>query len=805
MAIVIALASAAQASAADFLLEVEVTGEGNVGCMVNGGGLEGCEAEFEEGTQVTVIAEPEEGSEFVEWGGECDVETGNECEVEMDEAKFIEAVFGLEEFELTVETEGTGEGIVECEAEVGPAEPCLESETYLYGTEVSLYAEPEEGSEFVEWGGACSGEEEQCSLVIEEPLSVTATFEPGPFFGLKVETEGTGEGIVECEVDGLTEECEAEGEYPEGTVVTLYAEPSGGSEFVAWGGECDVVAGNECEVEMNEERTVEAVFNSTGPVEEFELEVSVTGEGKVDADSGAIVNCRESSSPCSDEYAKGTVVTLTATADSGNKFEGWTGCPAVEGNKCKVTMSADKSVTAEFVPVGEFELDVTVTGDGKVDANSGAIVGCRESSGVCFDDYVEGTVVTLTATADAGNEFDGWTGCDSEPSGKCQVTMDEAKSVTAEFVEIPVEEFELEVSVTGEGKVDANSGAIVGCREVGGVCFDDYVEGTVVTLTATADAGNEFDGWTDCDTVEGNKCKMTMSADKSVEAEFVTTPAPTVTALSPTSGSTAGGNVVEITGTNLTGATKVKFGTTEVSSPFGENTATKIKVTAPAHAAETVDVRVVTAGGESANTAADNYTYVSPPILTITKAGTGSGTVTCDGGACAASYPTGTEVTLAASPASGSTFAGWSGGCSGTGGCVVTLIADTTVTAAFTANPPPPTCATDPSLCPPPPNGIATAAGSAKVSGGKAALKITCSGGPCSGSFKLKAKVKQGTKTKNLVIGKASFSLAAGTTKTLKVKLSGPAKQELTRVKTLKAKLSGSGITARTVKLKLAK
>src|SRR5207245_6462597 len=51
----------------------------------------------------------------------------------------------------------------------------------------------------------------------------------------------------------------------------------------------------------------------------------------------------------------------------------------------------------------------------------------------------------------------------------------------------------------------------------------------------------------------------------------------------------------------------------------------------------------------------------------------------------AASYDTGTVVTLSASAASGSTFNGWSGGgCSGTGTCTVTMSAATTVTATFT-------------------------------------------------------------------------------------------------------------------------
>jgi hypothetical protein len=67
----------------------------------------------------------------------------------------------------------------------------------------------------------------------------------------------------------------------------------------------------------------------------------------------------------------------------------------------------------------------------------------------------------------------------------------------------------------------------------------------------------------------------------------------------------------------------------------------------------------------------------------------GSGTVSGGGircpGTCSASVNSGTLVTLTASPASGSTFAGWSGGgCSGTGACTVTVSAATTVTASFT-------------------------------------------------------------------------------------------------------------------------
>jgi hypothetical protein len=78
--------------------------------------------------------------------------------------------------------------------------------------------------------------------------------------------------------------------------------------------------------------------------------------------------------------------------------------------------------------------------------------------------------------------------------------------------------------------------------------------------------------------------------------------------------------------------------------------------------------------------------------LTVTKDGTGRGTVTSSpagidcGSDCSESYDPGTVVTLAAAPAAGSTFTGWSGACTGTGACELTMDADRSVTASFSVS-----------------------------------------------------------------------------------------------------------------------
>ena len=104
------------------------------------------------------------------------------------------------------------------------------------------------------------------------------------------------------------------------------------------------------------------------------------------------------------------------------------------------------------------------------------------------------------------------------------------------------------------------------------------------------------------------------------------TPAPTIASVSPTTVCTTGGVSVVVSGTNLTGATAVNFGSTAATS-FTIDSATQITAVVPSGVAGTVDVSVTTPGGTSSNTAADDLVY-SASSLSSLAVGAQTGSVT---------------------------------------------------------------------------------------------------------------------------------------------------------------------------------
>ena len=790
LALALLLPSGALAATHALTITTEGPGSGTVQCALNGDPPGPCAAQYEAGAEVTVSAEEDEGSEFLEFGGDCGPLS---CEVEMDEDHTVSVLFETlpSYHSLHVVPTGGGWGEVLCKVEGhGPGE-CADE--YEAGTALTLIAQAEAGSEFDGWGGACEGASgTECDLEMDSGKEVEADFELSPeAFALTIEESGEGEVI--CEREEGPEPCEET--YPEGSTVYLIAQAKPGSEFLAWEGECEHVFANECKVELDGARAVKARFKREAGAE-YKLSVSKTGTGSGTVTSSpAGINCG-SGAGCEHEYEEGVEVTLSQSASPGSEFKEWTGACTGSG-VCKVTMTEAKNVGAVFnlIPKPKFKLTVSKLGGGSGTVTSTpAGINCGSGAG-CEAEFEEGVEVELHETPTTGT-FKEWGGACSG-AGTCKVTMSAAKSVTAKFVK----SYKLTVSKTGSGSGKVTSApAGISC---GGSCEHEYEEGVEVTLNPEASTGDEFIEWGGACTGSG-ACKVTMSSAKSVSARFEPEPPPflalTVTKLGSGTGAVtstpAGIDCGATCSHEFEKATTVELH--QEASPGSEFIEWGGACTGSGNCKVKMNLaKEVTARFEPALTPSHT--------LTIQISGTGSGTVICDGGACAASYSEGTKVTLAAIPASGSTFTGWSGACSGTGSCEVTISADTTVGAAFASNPEPPASSE-----------AEVSSDRAPFEGNSAQIPLSCPApGFCTGVLNLYTRLpsthsrhqrrnsrRHHKRSRLTLIGSQAFSLTPGQSATIPVKVTNPKARRMLKLgATLVVRVTGTGVKTRVIRL----
>ena len=449
-------------------------------------------------------------------------------------------------------------------------------------------------------------------------------------------------------------------------------------------------------------------------------------------------------------------------------------------------MSAAQAVTATFTLI-PYTLTVAKAGTGSGTVTSSpAGISCGAD---CSEPYNSGTVVTLSQAATAGSTFAGWSGA-CTGTGACSVTMSAAQAVTATFNLIP---YTLTVAKAGTGAGTVTSSpAGISC---GADCSEPYNSGTVVTLSQAATAGSTFAGWSGACTGTG-ACSVTMSAAQAVTATFnlnpclhpdrreggnrqpaPSPPLPPASAaanrllralqlrhrrhpqpgrhrrlhlrrlerglhrnrrllghherrpvrhrhLQPQSPTPSPSRRREpAAGTVTSSPAGISCGA-DCSEPYNSGTVVTLSQAATAGstfagwsgACTGTGACSVTMSAAQSVTATFNLnpTYT----LTVAKAGTGAGTVTSSpagiscGADCSEPYNSGTVVTLSQAATAGSTFAGWSGACTGTGACSVTMSAAQSVTATFNLPSPTPSPSRrrEPAAEPSPPRPPASAA-----------------------------------------------------------------------------------------------
>jgi alpha-tubulin suppressor-like RCC1 family protein len=384
-----------------------------------------CSASFVSDSQVTLTAAPDADSLFSGWTG-CDSVSGATCTVTMANARSVNAIFPLKRVTLTASKTGAGNGTVTSSpAGINCGTACASD--VVINTTVTLTAAPGADSLFSGWTGCDSVSGATCTVTMANARSVNANFML-KLFTMTVSKSGTGSGTVTSSPAGITCGTACANDFVVNTTVTLTAAPGADSLFSSWTG-CDSVSGATCTVTVASARSVNAVFT----LNLFTLTVTKSGTGNGTVTSSPTgINC---GTACASNFVSNTTVTLTASPGANSLFSGWTGCTSVSGATCTVTMANARSVNASFT-LKVFSLTVTKTGLGNGTVTSSpAGVNCGAD---CGNDFVINTTVTLTATPALLSVFTGWTGCDAVNGNVCTVQMTSAKTVSANFLGLPL-------------------------------------------------------------------------------------------------------------------------------------------------------------------------------------------------------------------------------------------------------------------------------------------------------------------------------------------------------------------------------
>jgi trimeric autotransporter adhesin len=405
------------------------------------------------------------------------------------------------------------------------------------------------------------------------------------------------------------------------------------------------------------------------------------GAGTITSDPSGI----DCGGTCTFAFPIGTVVTLTATPGTGAEFTGWGGACAGSLPTCSITLDGDKAVDADFaVSTHTVMIVVAGNGSGTVTSSTGGI----NCPGTCTATLPYGTQITLNANTAAPSMFLGWSGGTCTGTGACTFDVRDDVTINASFAL----NFTLVVTKagTGTGTVSSNPAGI----DCGPDCDQTYGAGTMVTLTAAPTADSTFTGWSGSGCTGTSTCTVTVNGAAAVVATFTLR---RYTVAVTKNGTGAGTVTSNPAGINCGGTCSADFdhGTmvTLTASPTGSGNVFTGWSGGGCTGSGTCTLTVTAAASVTATFDIAQYT------LSITKAGTGSGTVTSTpagincGATCSASFAHGTSILLTAAAlttplSADSTFTGWSGGgCSGTANCMVTLTAAATVTATFTLKP----------------------------------------------------------------------------------------------------------------------
>jgi hypothetical protein len=437
-------------------LSVSVTGVGTVTRVPN-------QASYTPGTIVTLSAIPGTDWLFDAWSGDL-VAGATPIDVLMDRSKIITAKFRPNGVLVTTDAVGPGSVTRSPDKQVYPLNSTL-----------SLRALAGVGAHFMDWRGDTLCGADSLALTLTHDLTLHARF------GYRMTVRDTALGTIQVGPGGS-------GVYLVGSAVTLVPKPHPGAQFLGWTGDA---SGNAVPlvVSMTADKMIGAVWGQDG----IALTTEVSG-------SGSIVR-----QPDQPTYAYGVFVNLSPIPSSGWHFTGWTQnfdwsdpmspdqCPACrnpQGSPLEVHCSHDLTLIAHFEQ-NPFPVAVLTSGRGSV-----------SQSWVANDG--PDSMVVLTAAAESGWQFEGWSGDLTTKDNPVRVQLAGAFNVTARFVPVSAAAApaslvtELVLAAVAPNPTRGPAGVDFGLPEATGVSLDvlDIQGRQVATLIdGTLPAGRHHAEW----------------------------------------------------------------------------------------------------------------------------------------------------------------------------------------------------------------------------------------------------------------------------------------------------------------------
>jgi hypothetical protein len=294
---------------------------------------------------------------------------------------------------------------------------------------------------------------------------LTATFSQNHY---TLTTAALGSGLIVKQPDQPT--------YTYSETLTVIAHPAIGWTFTGWTGDLGGV-NSAVMLTVDGYKAITATF---APVP-YTLVTRVSGNGAIDHRPGQLT------------YLYGDQVVLTATAQLGWSFAGWSGSATGMQNPTTILMDDFKVITATFTQ-DQYELSMQVVGNGGVD----------QTPNQPF--YLYNDQVSLLAHPAAGWSFAGWSGDLTSSDNAARLFMDGHKTITATFTQ---NHYSLQIHSIGHGRVDRSPNQA------------DYVYDKEVQLTARPAVGWGFAGWSGAAMASTNPYSLVITDHLAITATFI--------------------------------------------------------------------------------------------------------------------------------------------------------------------------------------------------------------------------------------------------------------------------------------------